>query len=144
MGEVYRARDTRLGRDVAIKVLPQHLASSPDLRQRFEREARAIATLSHPNVLAIYDFGDHDGTAYVVMELLDGRTLRDRLDSGALSRENAIDYALQIAKGLSAAHEKGVVHRDLKPENIFVTRDGNVKILDFGLARMTETAAAGG
>jgi serine/threonine protein kinase/Tfp pilus assembly protein PilF len=142
MGEVYRAKDTRLGRDVAIKVLPQHLASSPDLRQRFEREARAIATLSHPNVLAIYDFGDHGGTAYVVMELLDGRTLRDRLDAGALSRENAIDYAFQIAKGLSAAHEKGVVHRDLKPENIFVTKDGNVKILDFGLAKMTERVTA--
>ncbi|HET7452917.1 MAG TPA: protein kinase [Thermoanaerobaculia bacterium] len=142
MGEVYRARDQRLGREVAVKVLPGSLASDPDALARFEREARAVAALSHPNVLAIHDFGRQDGVAYAVMELLHGETLRDRLGSGALPRKAAVDFALQIAKGLAAAHEKGIVHRDLKPENIFVTREGHLKILDFGLAKRTERSGA--
>ncbi len=134
MGEVYRARDEKLDRDVAIKVLPAHLTDSPEARARFEREAKAVAALSHPNILAIHDFGTHDGVAYAVMELLDGETLRERLQA-SISQKQAVDYALQIARGLSAAHEKGVVHRDLKPENLFITKDGHVKILDFGLAK---------
>jgi serine/threonine protein kinase/tetratricopeptide (TPR) repeat protein len=142
MGEVYRARDTRLDRDVAIKVLPESLASDRHALDRFEREARAVATLSHPNVLAIYDFETHDGVRYVVTELLEGSTLRGHLESGTVSPRKAIEYAMQIAQGLAAAHEKGIVHRDLKPENVFVTRSGHVKILDFGLAR-TLVAAAG-
>ena len=140
MGEVYRARDSRLRRDVAIKVLPQSLAADADALARFEREALAVAALSHPNILAIHDFGTHEGTAYAVMELLEGETLRGKLDSGSIPQKQAVDYALQIAKGLSAAHEKGIVHRDLKPENLFVSKDGHVKILDFGLAKKTETA----
>jgi serine/threonine protein kinase len=135
MGEVYRARDTRLGRDVAVKVLPESLAADPDALARFEREAKSIAALSHPNILAIHDFGRHEGIAYAVMELLEGETLRGKLDAGPIPRKQAVDYALQIAKGLSAAHEKGIVHRDLKPENLFVGRDGHLKILDFGLAK---------
>jgi serine/threonine-protein kinase len=143
MGEVYRARDTKLDREVAIKVLPAHLSSDPEALARFEREARAVAALSHPNILAIHDFGCHEGTAYAVMALLDGQTLRGRLDAGALPRKQAVDYALQIAKGLSAAHEKGIVHRDLKPENLFVTKDGHVTILDFGLAKRVDAVGAG-
>jgi hypothetical protein len=135
MGEVYRARDTRLDRDVAVKVLPSHLADDPIALARFEREAKAVAATSHPNILAIHDFGRHDGTVYAVMELLDGETLRERLVSGVLPWRKTADYALQIAHGLATAHEKGIVHRDLKPENLFVTRDGRVKILDFGIAR---------
>jgi eukaryotic-like serine/threonine-protein kinase len=135
MGEVYRARDTRLDRIVAIKVLPARLAGDPDALQRFEREARAVAALSHPNILAIHDFGDQDGTAYAVTELLEGKTLRERLE-GPLPARKAVEYAVQVALGLAAAHDKGIVHRDLKPENIFVTDDGRVKILDFGLARL--------
>ena len=141
MGEVYRARDGRLGRDVAVKVLPESTARDPDALGRFEREAKAVAALSHPNILSIFDFGTHDGEAYAVMELLEGGSLRDALDGGALPPRRAIDYALQIASGLRAAHEKGIVHRDLKPENVFVTRDGQVKILDFGLAKRTERAS---
>src|SRR5215470_15132024 len=113
MGEVYRAHDTRLGRDVAIKVLPSHLTDSPDRLARFEREARAVAALSHPNILSIFDFGSHDGVTYAVMELLEGETLRDRLHAGAITQKHAVDYGLQIAKGLSGAHERGVIHRDL-------------------------------
>ena len=144
MGEVYRARDTKLDRDVAIKVLPESLARDPDALSRFEREAKAVAALSHPNILAIHDFGRHDGIAYAVTELLQGETLRGKLDGGtATSQKQAIDYGLQIAKGLSAAHEQGIVHRDLKPENVFVTKDGHVKILDFGLAKRVDPAAAG-
>ncbi len=135
MGEVYRARDTRLGRDVAIKVLPDSLRADPDAYARFEREARAVAALSHPNILAIHDFGEHEGTAYAVVELLEGETLRAALGPGPLPQRKAIDYARQTARGLGAAHDGGVVHRDLKPENLFVTRDGRIKILDFGLAR---------
>jgi len=135
MGEVYRARDAKLDRDVAIKVLPEHLACDGDARARFEREARAVAALSHPNILAIFDFGLDAGTSYAVTELLDGETLRDRLAAGPLGSRKAVEYGLQVARGLAAAHDRGIVHRDLKPENVFVTRDDRVKILDFGLAR---------
>ena len=135
MGEVYRARDTKLDRDVAIKVLPERLAADASALARFEREAKTVAALSHPNLLGIYDFGTHDGVVYAVTELLSGETLRDKLSGGAIPRRKAIDYALQMAHGLSAAHEHGIAHRDLKPENIFVTSDGRVKILDFGLAK---------
>jgi Tol biopolymer transport system component len=135
MGEVFRARDARLARDVAVKVLPARLSKDEEALARFEREARAVAALSHPNILSIFDFGRQDAVAYAVTELLDGETLRERLKGGALPLRKAIETAVQIAHGLSGAHEKGVVHRDLKPENLFVTRDGRVKILDFGLAR---------
>src|SRR5450755_2439443 len=124
MGEVYRARDAKLDRDVAVKVLPAQLTANADALARFEREAKAVAALSHPNILSIFDFGTQGGIAYAVMELLEGETMRDKLDAGPIAQKQAVDYALQIAKGLSAAHEKGVVHRDLKPENLFVTRDG--------------------
>ena len=134
MGEVYRARDPRLGRDVAIKVLPQHLANDPDALARFEREARAIAALSHPNILAIYDVGSDRGLTYAVMELLEGETLRSRLARGALPWRDAAEIGAAIADGLSTAHAKGIVHRDLKPDNIFLTADGRTKVLDFGLA----------
>ena len=135
MGEVYRARDNRLHRDVAIKVLPEGLALDADQRARFEREAQAVAALSHPNVLAIFDTGDHQGRLYAVTELLEGATLRDHLRTGPIPVRTAIDYAIQVARGLAAAHDKQLVHRDLKPENIFILSDGRVKILDFGLAR---------
>src|SRR5262245_43263199 len=138
MGEVYRARDPRLGRDVAIKVLPAEFATDPDRLRRFEREARAAATLNHPNILAVHDIGQHDGSPYIVSELLDGETLRARLASGAMAVRKAVEHGVQIARGLAAAHDKGIVHRDLKPENIFITQDGHVKILDFGLAKLTE------
>jgi Tol biopolymer transport system component len=137
MGEVYRARDTRLNRDVAIKILPASFSADPDRLQRFAQESRAAAALNHPNILSIYDIGEDRGAPYVVSELLEGESLRDRLRSGALSSRKAIDYAQQIAKGLAAAHEKGIVHRDLKPENLFITSDGRAKILDFGLAKFT-------
>jgi Tol biopolymer transport system component len=142
MGEVYRAHDPRLGRDVAIKILPAMFLADSDRRRRFEHEARAVATLSHPNVLAIHDVGSYDGGPYLVSELLEGATLRARLDGGALPLRKAIDHALQIARGLAAAHAKAIVHRDLKPENVFVTTEGRVKILDFGLAKAL-TGAAG-
>src|SRR5947209_7867164 len=138
MGEVYRARDTRLGRDVAVKVLPHTFSADVDRLRRFEQEACAAGALNHPNILSIYDVGTHDGAPYVVSELLEGETLRDRLHGASLPPRKATDYALQLARGLSAAHEKGIVHRDLKPENIFITNDGRVKILDFGLAKLTE------
>ena len=143
MGEVYRARDKKLDRDVAIKVLPQTVAADPDALARFEREAKAVAALSHPNILAIHDFGKHEGTSYAVMELLEGETLRGKLDAGPIAQRQAVEYALQVARGLSAAHEKGIVHRDLKPENLFVTKDGHLKILDFGLAKKVEAVAPG-
>ena len=138
MGEVYRARDPKLGRDVAIKVLPSHLAEHPEALARFGREAKAVAALSHPNILAIFDFGEHQGRAYAVMELLECETLRERLDGGALPPRKAAEIAQQMAQGLAAAHDKGVIHRDLKPENVFLTRDGVVKLLDFGLARQMD------
>jgi hypothetical protein len=143
MGEVYRAKDARLGRDVAIKVLPESLATDPGRRERFEREAKAVAALSHPNIINIYDTGLHEGHLFVVMELLDGETLRDRLATGALPVRKAVEIAVQIARGLGAAHDKSIVHRDLKPENIFIIRDGQVKILDFGLAREITTNDSG-
>jgi len=138
MGEVYRARDPRLERTVAIKVISASFTDDPVRLHRFEQEARAAAALNHPNILAVHDIGTEDGSPYIVSELLEGETLRERLRSGPLPVRKAIDYALQIARGLAAAHDKGIVHRDLKPENIFVTRDGRVKILDFGLAKLIE------
>jgi hypothetical protein len=137
MGEVYRARDSRLGRDVAIKVLPPTVSADPEALGRFEREARAVGALSHPNIVSIHDVGTDGGVSYVVMELLEGETLRARLTATAsgLPKAKALEIAIQIAHGLSAAHGKGIVHRDLKPENVFLTPDGRVKILDFGLAR---------
>lgn len=151
MGEVYRARDARLGRDVAIKVLPTTMSADPERLRRFELEARSAAALNHPGILAVYDLGTESGAPYIVSELLEGETLRARLSRGrgtgssvdgasGISTRKAIDYAVQIAKALSAAHEKGIVHRDLKPENLFITSDGRVKILDFGLAKLTEKA----
>src|SRR5271168_4051404 len=139
MGEVYRARDSRLRRDVAIKVLPAALSLDADRMRRFEQEALATAALNHPNILAVFDIGNSEGSPYVVSELLEGETLRDRLRSGAIPVRKALEYALQIAHGLAAAHEKGIIHRDLKPENLFVTKDARVKILDFGLAKLTQT-----
>ncbi len=138
MGEVYRARDTRLNRDVAIKVLPGFSTAEPNRLRRFEVEARAAASLNHPNILAVYQMGIFQGAPYLVSELLEGETLRDRLKGGPLPLRKVIDYGSQIARGLAAAHEKGIVHRDLKPENLFLTRDGQAKILDFGLARLTQ------
>jgi serine/threonine protein kinase len=137
MGEVYRARDARLNRDVAIKVLPAAFTCDPERLRRFQQEAQAVAALNHPNILAIHDFGEHDGSPYIVTEFLEGETLRQRLGPGPLAVRKASEFAEQIARGLAAAHDKGIVHRDLKPENIFVTRDGRVKILDFGLAKLT-------
>jgi TolB-like protein/tetratricopeptide (TPR) repeat protein len=143
MGEVYRARDAKLDRDVAVKVLPASIANDPDALARFEREAKAVAALSHPNILAIHDFGSQDGVAYAVMELLEGETLRGKIDSGPIPVRQATDYGLQIVKGLAAAHSRGIVHRDLKPDNVFVTRDGHLKILDFGLAKRVDDARPG-
>jgi serine/threonine protein kinase/Tol biopolymer transport system component len=137
MGEVYRARDPRLGREVAIKLLPASFSSDNTRLRRFEQEARAAAALNHPNILAVYDIGQQDGVPFIVSELLEGETLRERLRNGALPVRKAVDIALQVARGLAAAHEKGIVHRDLKPDNIFITRDGRAKILDFGLAKLT-------
>jgi len=142
MGEVYRAHDPKLQRDVALKVLLPQLSSAPEARARFEREALSIARLSHPNVVSIYEFGDHAGLAYVVSELVDGDTLRVRLEQGRLPQRRAIAYALQIARGIAAAHARGIVHRDLKPENVMITRDDHVKILDFGLAKPIEPGSS--
>jgi serine/threonine protein kinase len=136
MGEVYRAKDTRLGRDVAVKVLPDAFAKDADRLRRFEQEARTIAALNHPNILGIHDIGTHDCRPYLVSELLVGETLREKIDQGPIAVKRAIEYAKGIALGLAAAHNKGIVHRDLKPENVFVTRDGHVKVLDFGLAKL--------
>jgi eukaryotic-like serine/threonine-protein kinase len=143
MGEVYRARDPRLGRDVAVKVLPVSFAADTERLRRFEQEARAVAALNHPNILAIYDIGTREGAPFIVSELLEGESLRKRLSGAALPVRKAIEYAVQIAQGLAAAHEKGIVHRDLKPENVFVTRDGRVKILDFGLAKLMQPEQEG-
>jgi len=143
MGEVYRARDPRLGRDVAIKVLPSSFSADADRLQRFAQEARAAAALNHPNILAIFDIGSDRGSPYIVSELLEGETLRERLRSGPLNTRRAIEYGLQITRGLAAAHDKGITHRDLKPENLFITNDGHVKILDFGLAKLTHPESSG-
>src|SRR6266481_2887554 len=139
MGVVSRARDSKLGRDVAIKVLPASLSENTDRLNRFEQEAQAAGALNHPNILVIHHIVIHDGAPYIVSELLEGETLRDRMAGAALPQRKALDYALQIAKGLAAAHEKGIIHRDIKPDNIFITDDGRVKILDFGLAKLTST-----
>jgi hypothetical protein len=143
MGEVYRARDTRLNREVAVKVLPQSLSGNRPALARFKREAQAIAALSHPNILAIHDFGEEGDVVYAVAELLEGQTLQQRLMEGALSQRKAVELSLAIARGLSAAHEKGIIHRDLKPANVFLTRDGGVKLLDFGLAKVEAPHPAG-
>src|SRR5688500_5194619 len=138
MGQVYRARDTQLGRDVAIKVIASSFAADKDRLRRFEQEACATGALNHPNILIVHDISTHDGSPYVVSELLEGETLRQRISGTPIAQRKAIDYALQIAHGLAAAHEKGIIHRDLKPDNIFITNDGRVKILDFGLAKLTQ------
>jgi Tol biopolymer transport system component len=143
MGEVYRARDARLAREVAVKILPPSLRGDPDRLRRFEQEARAAGQLNHPNILVVFDTGVHEGVPYVVEELLDGETLRRKVGGAPLPARKAIDYARQAAEGLAAAHQKGIVHRDLKPENLFVTTDGRVKILDFGLAKLTSPAELG-
>jgi serine/threonine protein kinase len=140
MGEVYRAQDDRLDREVAIKVLLPGYALDVDRLRRFDQEARAAAALNHPNILAVYDIGTYDGAPYIVSELLQGRTLRAALDHGALVTRKAVDHAIAIANGLAAAHERGIVHRDIKPENVFVTDDGRVKILDFGLTKLRDSA----
>ena len=142
MGEVYRARDSRLARDVALKILPASFAANAERLRRFEQEARAVASLNHPNIVALYDIGQDDDAPFLVSELLEGESLREVLTRGVPSHRKAIDYAVQIAHGLAAAHSKNIAHRDLKPDNIFVTREGRVKILDFGLAKSVERSAA--
>jgi serine/threonine protein kinase/WD40 repeat protein len=143
MGEVYRARDTSLGRDVAIKILPLELSLNIERLRRFEQEARATSSLNHPNILMIFDIGTFEGSTYVVSELLEGETLRERLLSGTLSARKVIEYSVQVARGLATAHDKGIIHRDLKPENIFITTDGHAKILDFGLAKLLDSEVSG-
>ncbi|HET7498790.1 MAG TPA: serine/threonine-protein kinase, partial [Candidatus Eisenbacteria bacterium] len=142
MGEVYRARDTRLGRQVAVKVLPKAFAADADRLKRFEREARSAGQLNHPNVLAIHDIGVETGVPYIVSELLAGTTLRARIEEGPIAPRKAIAMAIQIAKGLEVAHAKGIVHRDLKPENLMVMSGDHVKIVDFGLAKLTQAESA--
>ncbi|MBC8646334.1 MAG: serine/threonine protein kinase, partial [Thermoanaerobaculia bacterium] len=141
MGEVYRARDTRLDRTVAVKVLPTHLSASPEVRQRFEREAKTISALSHPHICALHDVGSQDGVAYLVMEYLEGETLADRLVKGALSLDQTLRYGIQIADALDKAHRQAIVHRDLKPGNVMITKSG-VKLLDFGLAKVIQAPDA--
>src|SRR5580704_10466854 len=141
MGEVYRARDTRLDRDVALKILSDSAAGNADRRARFEREARAVAALNHPNIVAIYDVGSEDGAFFIVSELVEGESLRARIRRGHLAVRELLKFAGQIADGMAGAHSAGIVHRDLKPENIMLTHDGRVKILDFGLARQMLAAA---
>jgi len=144
MGQVYRAIDTRLEREVAVKVLSPDFSRDREQLRRFEQEARAAGMLNHPNVLAIYDIGDEDGSRFIVSELLEGESLRARIRESAIPARKAIDYAVQIARGLAAAHEKGIVHRDLKPENLFVTNDGQIKILDFGLVKLASNRFGAG
>src|SRR6201987_664169 len=144
MGEVYRARDPVLKREVAIKVLPSFVSRDPDRLHRFEQEAQAAAALDHPNILAVHQFGAFDGSPYLVSELLVGESLRHALQRGPLPVRKAIDYGIQIAHGLAAAHDHGIVHRDLKPDNLFVTKDGRVKILDFGLAKLKQPQQSDG
>ncbi|HEY1332785.1 MAG TPA: serine/threonine-protein kinase, partial [Myxococcaceae bacterium] len=140
MGEVYRARDTRIGRDVAVKMISGALGADRQILERFEREARLAGSLNHPNVVALYDLGSHEGAPFLVTELLRGSTLREKLDHGRLPLAEALDVAAQLATGLAAAHERGIAHRDLKPENVFLTRDGRAKLLDFGIAKAAEAA----
>ena len=142
MGEVYKARDAKLNRNIAIKVLPESLAADPDLLARFEREARAVAALSHPNVMGIHDFGRENGVTFAVMELLEGESLRQKLKGGPLPAKRAVEIAVELATGLGAAHAHGIVHRDVKPENVFVSQDGHVKVLDFGLAKQVAAKGA--
>src|SRR5688572_4291587 len=144
MGEVYRARDTKLGRDVAIKILPHHFTNHPERLARFEREARVLASLNHPHIGAIYGLEDADGVRALVLELVDGETLADRIARGPIPLNEALAMARQIADALEAAHDKGIIHRDLKPANIKITPDGVVKVLDFGLAKLAEQATAPG
>src|SRR5215469_13731576 len=140
MGEVYRARDTRLGREVAIKILPEQLAAAPEARQRFEREARAVSSLNHPHICTLYDIGRDGGTDFLVMEYLDGGTLAQKIRSGALSGRGAAEIAAQVARGLAAAHARDIVHRDIKPSNIGFTAQGVAKVIDFGLARVVSAS----
>src|SRR5579863_2021001 len=139
MGEVYRARDTRLGRDVAIKILPPHLASTPEVRQRFEREARAVSSLNHPHICTLHDIGHQDGTDFLVMEYLEGETLSKRLEKGPLPTTHLLRIAIEITDALEKAHRQGVIHRDLKPGNIMLTKSG-AKLMDFGLAKASDAA----
>jgi serine/threonine protein kinase len=141
MGEVYRARDTRLDRDVALKILHSEVAGDPERRVRFEREAKTVASLSHPNIVALYEVGNADGVEYTVSELVEGEPLRAQMRPGAMPVRHVVELATQLADGMAAAHAAGIVHRDLKPENVMVTRDGRVKILDFGLARAMPLSA---
>ncbi|HLW83552.1 MAG TPA: serine/threonine-protein kinase, partial [Candidatus Acidoferrales bacterium] len=141
MGEVYRARDTRLGRDVAIKILPQHLTEKADARQRFEREARAVSSLNHPHICTLYDIGQQDGTDFLVMEYLEGETLAKRLEKGALPTAELLRIAIEISDALEKAHRQGILHRDLKPSNIMLTKSG-AKLMDFGLAKASDAAGA--
>src|SRR6185437_11321740 len=136
MGEVYRARDTRLGRIVAVKILPSHLSDSSEAKQRFDREAKSISSLNHPNICTLYDVGQHDGVDFLIMEFLEGETLADRLMKGPIPPGNVLEYGVEICEGLETAHRSGVVHRDLKPENIMLTKSG-AKLMDFGLAKET-------
>src|SRR5499426_726350 len=140
MGEVYRARDTRLGREVAIKILPPAVSADPDRLARFEREARSASALNHPNIVTIYEIGVADSVSYISMELVQGTTLRDLLAGGPLPTKRLLALSVQIADGLARAHDAGIVHRDLKPENVMVTREGLVKILDFGLAKLVASS----
>jgi serine/threonine protein kinase len=144
MGEVYRARDTRLGREVALKILPSEFASDAGRRARFEKEARATAALNHPNILGIHDIGTEDGVPYIVTELVEGETLGSLIERGPVATKKLIDIAMQIAHGMAAAHAASITHRDLKPANIMVSPDGHVKILDFGLARQSSVSPAAG
>jgi serine/threonine protein kinase len=144
MGEVYLARDTRLDRPVALKLLPSSLTSDPDRVRRFEREARAASSLSHPNIITVHEIGEEDGLRFIVTEYVEGRTLRELIESGGLNLPQALDTAIQVASALQAAHRVGVVHRDVKPENVMVREDGYVKVLDFGLAKLAERAAPAG
>ncbi len=143
MGEVYRPRDPRLGRDVAVKVLPGGVTSDPGRLRRFEQEARAVAALNHPNILTVFDVGTHEGRPYVVTELLEGENLRELVSRRSPTVKQVLGYALQAARGLEAAHAKDIVHRDLKPENLFLTTDGRVKVLDFGLAKLVRREEVG-